>query len=123
MPNIVWLDCDGNGGVEVSDAGAPVAATFGVGAGVLSTDLPFEKALRSAALESDRDATPVRFGGGFARSAGGQATLLTRGVVLPLAAGTVGRTACAVITWTEPLPVFESEQLRHELWASLAAVQ
>lgn len=119
LPNIVWLDCDGDGGVEVREAGAPVATTFGLGTGALSTGVPFERALLLAALESDRDTAPVRLEGGFARSVGGPATLLTRGVVLPLAPGLVGRTACAVITWTEPLPVFESEQLRHELWASL----
>jgi hypothetical protein len=119
LPNIVWLECDGGGGVGVHEAGAPVATTFGLGTGPLSTAASFERALLLAALESDRDATPVRLEGGFARSAGGPATLLTRGVVLPLAPMAVGRMACAMITWTEPLAVFESEQLRHELWLSL----
>lgn len=119
LPNIVWLECDGDGGASVREAGAPVVTTFGLGTGALSAGVPFEKALLLATLGCDREARPVRFEGGFARSAGGPATLLTRGVVLPLAPGVVGRMTCAVITWTEPLPVFESEQLRHELWASL----
>nr|WP_295664423.1 hypothetical protein [Polymorphobacter sp.] len=120
LPNIVWLEVDDGGGAGVREAGAPIATTFGLGAGALSTAVPFEQALLLAALESDRDATPVRIEGGFARPAGGPATLLTRGVVLPLARGAAGRAACAVITWTEALAVFESEQLRHELWASLS---
>ena len=114
---IIWLDC-GVGGVSVREVGAPVAATFGLGTGALSAETPFARALGLAALTSDHNGAPAQFEGGFARSPTEPVTLLTRGVVLPLT-GAAGSTACAVITWTEPLPTVDSDLLRSELWLSM----
>ncbi|UAJ11532.1 hypothetical protein [Polymorphobacter megasporae] len=116
LPNLVWLDSG-----TVRNAGASVASTFGVTPGPLPVQSPFGRALALAAHRSERDAMPARLEGGFARSPGGPVTLLTRGVVLPLDPGEDDATACAVITWTESLPTFDSDRLRHELWLSLTS--
>lgn len=117
--NLVWLECrDASIALEV---GASLAATFGLRPGPLATDTAFERALADAVVKSVADAAPASFEGGYSRQPGAPATLLTRGVVVPLAGDGAARTACAVVTWTEMLAPVDHDRLRRELWSALAA--
>lgn len=118
--NLVWLD-GRDDIVHVRDIGAGLAATFGLKPGPLSPDTAFTRALGDAFLKTFVDTAPVPFEGGYSRHVGDLATLLTRGVVVPLAGDAAARTACAVVTWTEMLPPLDHDRLRRELWSALAA--
>lgn len=112
--NYIRLDC-GRPTLSVEQVGDTVAATFGLFIGPLDVGALAAK-LAVACATSRRTGMPTAFEGGFARTAGQAATLLTRGIVLPLAGpgGTIVA-MLAVVTWKEALTTAASGRLRREL--------
>ena len=103
-------------GPSVEAVGSAVAATFTVAIGLLTGGRPFAAKLGAACAASLQTALPAEFEGGFARVAGMAPTLLTRGIVLPLAGPSGAIVAMvAVITWKEALSTMASDRLRREL--------
>lgn len=103
-------------GPLVEAVGEAVAATFAVALGPLPRGCPLAAKLGAACATALQTALPAEFEGSFARTPGTAATLLTRGIVLPLSGPSGAIVAMrAVLTWKEALSTIASDRLRREL--------